>query len=91
MSTEETASRDACPDCGEHRLAVIEFPTIPTAGYQPYNELLGMGEAHEQSAPAIGCLACGAEWRDLDEFRATVRAARLRKPEIRSTHREEPR
>ena len=64
-------SGEACPRCGAHRLALIEFPDVPVMGVQVNSELLGMGELHEAAPPGIGCLACGAEWRDLAAFRAT--------------------
>ncbi len=62
-------SADACPVCGEHRLALLDFPDAHTVGYQPHSELIGMGEARAQTEPAIGCLACGAEWPGIDAFR----------------------
>lgn len=70
-------SRFSCPACGEHRLALIEFPEQHTVGYQPYNEIIGMGEPTTVTPPAIGCLACGAEWASLGAFHA----ARAPKPE----------
>ncbi len=79
--TEDTRSAEACPACGAHRLAVLDFPYIPTTGYQPFAEVVGMGEARQRSGPGIGCLACGSEWADLDAFRAARgrdRAARDR-------------
>lgn len=63
-------SREACPVCGAHRLTIIDFPDVPTMGVQPYSELLGMGDLHASTPPGIGCLDCGAHWRDLDSFRA---------------------
>jgi hypothetical protein len=69
--TDDTArSEEACPACGAHRLALLDFPDTPTIGYQAYSEIIGMGEAHELTPPGIACLACGAEWRDLATFRA---------------------
>lgn len=68
--TEDTRSAEACPECGAHRLAVLEFPYLPTTGYQPFAEVVGMGEARQRSGPGIACLACGSEWQDLDAFRA---------------------
>lgn len=67
---ERERSREACPECGAHRLGVVDFPDLPTVGYHPYSELLGMGEPRPTAAPGIGCLECGAEWRDLESFRA---------------------
>ena len=63
-------SRDACPVCGEHRLALVEFPEATATGYLVANEIVGMGEEQASTPPAIGCLACGAEWPDLAAFRA---------------------
>lgn len=90
--TEETRSAEACPACGAHRLAVLEFPYVPTTGYQPFAELVGSGEAQERSQPGIGCLACGSEWADLDAFRAARdgnRAARDGDRAARDSYREE--
>ncbi len=68
--TDETArSAQACPECGAHRLALLDLPTTSVAGYQVNSELLGMGEPGSDAPPAIGCLACGAEWPDLEAFR----------------------
>lgn len=75
MTDETTRSGEACPVCGEHRLALIEFPRIPIVGYQAYSELIGMGETHASTAPGIGCLACGTEWDDLAAFREARRGA----------------
>ena len=68
--TQDNRSAEACPVCGAHRLAVLDFPYVPTTGYQPFAELVGIGEARPRSRPGIGCLACGSEWADLDAFRA---------------------
>jgi hypothetical protein len=65
-------SRFACPKCGEHQLAVIEFPDQRTVGFEPANEIIGMGEPIVMTPPAIGCLSCGAEWPSLEAFRAEV-------------------
>jgi hypothetical protein len=73
-------SRDACPACGEHELAVIDFPDQHSTGYLPANEILGMGEPVAMTPPAIGCLACGAEWPDLDAFRGAAAAGQLPPP-----------
>ena len=66
----------ACPECGEHRLSVLDFPAVPALGYQANSELLGMGELHAATPPAIGCLACGAEWPDLAAFRDAAESGR---------------
>jgi hypothetical protein len=68
MPEQNERSAEACPECGAHRLAMIDFPSV-SGRYQVNNELLGMGEVKERTPPGIGCLACGAEWRDLDTFR----------------------
>jgi len=67
---QQDRSAEACPECGAHRLATVPFPTIDTVGYQPYSELIGMGQPSIASSPAIGCLHCGAAWPDLEAFRA---------------------
>jgi hypothetical protein len=69
MTQPAERSAKACPVCGAHQLSLLEFPSLSTVGYQPYNEIVGMGEPGESSLPAIGCLACGAEWPDLAAFR----------------------
>lgn len=68
-------SIEACPSCGAHRLALVEFPDVQAVGYQAYSEIMGVGELREPRAPAIGCLACGAEWSDLAAFREDRRSA----------------
>jgi hypothetical protein len=65
-------SREACPACGAHELAVIDFPEQHSTGYLMANEILGMGEPSAMTPPAIGCLACGAEWPDVLAFRAAA-------------------
>jgi hypothetical protein len=69
MTQSAERSAEACPVCGAHELTLLEFPSLSTVGYQPYNEIVGMGEPGELSPPAIGCLACGAQWADLAAFR----------------------
>ena len=68
-STDDARSKEACPVCGEHRLTLIHFPETSVIGVRPYDELYGMGDATPDTAPGIGCLACGSEWPDLDSFR----------------------
>ncbi|MFM2105858.1 MAG: hypothetical protein RL338_890 [Chloroflexota bacterium] len=63
-------SREPCPECGAHRLAVLEFPDAPTLRVQLTSVVLGIEEASATTPPGIGCLQCGAQWRDIDEFRA---------------------
>jgi hypothetical protein len=62
-------SAEACPACGAFTLALIDFPEVHSTGYLPANEIMGMGERTENTPPAIGCLTCGTEWRDLATFR----------------------
>jgi len=69
MSANSERSRYPCPRCGEHRLAIIEFPQQHSVGFVPANEIIGMGEPTVLTPPAIGCLACGAEWPALEAFR----------------------
>ena len=69
-SVDEARSNEACPVCGEHRLTLLQFPDTSILGVRPYDELYAMGDAKPNTAPGIGCLACGSEWPDLDEFRA---------------------
>jgi len=69
MSSTSERSRFACPRCGEHRLAIIEFPRQHSVGFVPANEIIGMGEPTVLTPPAIGCLACGAEWPTPEAFR----------------------
>jgi len=65
-------SHFACPSCGEHRLALIEFPEQRSVGYQPLSEIIGMGEPTAVTPPSIGCLACGSEWASLGTFHAAT-------------------
>jgi len=74
MTDESTRSDQACPACGAHELALIDFPSVSAVGYQVFSETIGMGEIKETTPPAIGCLNCGAEWPDLDAFRAAQAA-----------------
>jgi hypothetical protein len=68
-------SAEACPACGAHRLAVLSFPDV--AGGRPAEaEVVLAGRSADPSPPAIGCLACGAEWMDLDAFRRDRRLER---------------
>lgn len=62
-------SAEACPVCGAHELTLIEFPAVSGTGYQAMNEIIGMGEPEAGNQPGIGCLACGAEWSTLANFR----------------------
>ncbi len=66
---ERARSAEACPACGQHELALLDFPTVQAIGYQPYLDIIGMGEPEARVEPAIGCLACGSEWPTLAAFR----------------------
>lgn len=64
----EGRSAESCPVCGAHRLAVLDFPELSgSQGITQEPEIIGRGA--DPVVPAIGCLACGAQWRDLDAFR----------------------
>lgn len=66
---EVARSEEACPVCGEHRLTLLYFPETSVLGVRPYDELYGMGDTAADTAPGIGCLACGSEWPGLAAFR----------------------
>jgi hypothetical protein len=66
----EAQSDQACPVCGERRLAVERPPYIAVMGVQPYSDLLGLGDREPNTPPAIVCLACGTRWRDINAFKA---------------------
>ena len=66
----DARSEQACPRCGQHRLALLNVPEIDPNGYRPLDEVLGMGEAPSLEEPGIGCLNCGAEWPSLGAFRS---------------------
>jgi len=68
-SADSARSEEACPVCGEHRLTLLYFPETSVTGVRPYDELYGMGDRAADTAPGIGCLACGSEWLDLAAFR----------------------
>jgi hypothetical protein len=72
MSDAGEHSAFPCPRCGAHRLAIITFPDQRTMGYAPSFEIIGMGEPVVMTPPAIGCLACGAEWPTVDDVRAEL-------------------
>jgi hypothetical protein len=74
MTDAPTHSDEACPACGAHEVALVDFPSVSAVGYQVFSETIGMGEVKESTPPAIGCLACGAEWADLAAFRAAQAA-----------------
>lgn len=67
----DARSREACPRCGQHRLALIEPPDVELTNIQVANETLGIPtDVRLQGEPAIECLACGAEWPDLAALRS---------------------
>jgi hypothetical protein len=66
-------SEEACPVCGEHRLALVRFPGETPPDDEAPGAILGATLARDDEAPAIGCLACGAEWPDLGSFREAQR------------------
>lgn len=65
-------SAAACPNCGAHRLALLNLPAIDLNGYRPVDEIYGMVNGPSPDEPGIGCLACGAEWRNLADFNEAV-------------------
>jgi len=67
-------SAQACPRCGAHRLALLDLPEIDVTEYHPLDEAIGMGVAPSLEQPAIGCLACGAQWPDVGAFQAEEQA-----------------
>ena len=72
MTEAAARSEFGCPRCGQHRLAIVNFPEQRAMGYAPYFEIIGMGEPTVLTPPAIGCLGCGAEWPTVDAFRSEV-------------------
>lgn len=70
MSADTRRSAEACPVCGQHRLAVAPDDAPDLRRSRPYDELIGMGDPVVRQAPGIVCLACGTEWASLDDFRA---------------------
>jgi hypothetical protein len=77
----ETGARsaEACPACGAHRLAVLSFPDV-SGGRPAEAEVVLAGRSADPAAPAIGCLACGTEWADLEAFRRDTRRERADAP-----------
>lgn len=70
--TDESArqSKEACPRCGAHRLAVLEVPDVRYATFDPANSLQGIRtDFRLEGTPGIVCLECEAEWLDLPAFR----------------------
>jgi hypothetical protein len=77
MTDEEDArSREACPRCAAHRLAVIDVPDVSYQPYDPANAIQGIRtDFRLEGTPGIGCLGCGAEWEDLATLRAEQASA----------------
>lgn len=67
---DEGRSQEACPECGQHSLHLLYFPNVDVTGARAYDDMLGFGDVKPDQAPGIGCQACGAEWPDLEAFRA---------------------
>ena len=65
----DTRSAQACPVCGQHALQLLYFPVVDVTGARQYDDMLGFGDVRPDTAPGIGCAACGAEWPDLEAFR----------------------
>ena len=61
-------SEQVCPVCPEHTLAVEELPQIDVLGYQPYSDIVGMGDLHPGGGISIVCLSCGTRWRNKRAF-----------------------
>jgi hypothetical protein len=72
MSDEFPRSADACPVCGSFQLSLLYFPNVDATGVRQYDELLGFGDAHADTPPGIGCLACGSEWATLAEYQSAA-------------------
>jgi hypothetical protein len=75
----DARSIEACPACGAHRLALLSFPDL-SGGRPPEAEVVLAGRSADPAPPPIGCLACGAEWSDLDSFRRAVEARMTEAP-----------
>ena len=77
MATPDVRSKEACPECSAYELAIIDFPDIAATPYLPATEVLAgrMGKATGAGEPAIGCLACGAQWTNLAAFRSATAGA----------------
>jgi hypothetical protein len=69
----DARSEQACPRCGQHRLALLDLPEVEATGYRPLDEALGMGEQPTLEEPGIGCLNCGAEWPNIEAFQAEAK------------------
>lgn len=74
--SDEARSKEACPECGAHRLALLDFPDEASGADKAPQAVIGATLAEPVEVPAIGCLACGAEWPDLAAFRRAQEARR---------------
>jgi hypothetical protein len=61
-------SERPCPVCGVHALALDVPPRIDVMGFQPYSDIIGMGDRPQQGELGIVCRSCGTYWRDLAAF-----------------------
>ena len=66
--SEQSASEQACPVCGKHALGLDEPPRIDVLGFQPYSDIVGMGDLPTKGAIGIVCLECGTHWQDKNAF-----------------------
>jgi hypothetical protein len=73
----EENSRWPCPVCGQHRLALEEFPHIDTLGFAPYTDVIGMGDPGKHALPGISCLNCGTRWASPEAFASDTRTPDL--------------
>ncbi len=71
-SNASSASVEACPVCGAHRLALLEFPHVSGAVHLIDSEMFAVRMMPDQTPPGIGCLACGSEWEDVTSFRTAL-------------------
>lgn len=76
-ATATERSKEACPVCGQHRLALLQFPTVDVLPVRQLDEIYGFTDpaAASNTEPGIGCLNCGSEWPDLAAFRAAQRVS----------------
>jgi hypothetical protein len=73
LTRKQGRSRDACPVCGEHRLAIGPDQRPDLRQIRPYDELIAMGDPAPDFEPSIECLACESSWPNLADFRAAER------------------
>ena len=69
----ERRSAEACPVCGEHRLALGPDQRPDLRRARPYDDLIAMGDPGVPAEPSIECLACASSWPSLADFRAAQR------------------